>query len=49
MTIEERIEELKIQEARLQMQLDEIRYVKQGYENTLKAQQEQSEKDQETE
>jgi len=38
MTIEERIEELKIQEARLQMQLDEIRYVKQGYENTLEAQ-----------
>jgi hypothetical protein len=41
MTLEERIEELKIQEARLQMQLDEVRYVKQGYENTLKAQQEQ--------
>ena len=37
MTLEERIEELKIQEARLQMQLDEVRYVKQGYENTLKA------------
>ena len=44
MTLEERIEELKIQEARLQMQLDEIRYVKQGYENTLKAQKEESEK-----
>lgn len=42
MTLEERIEELKIQEARLQMQLDEVRYVKQGYENTLKAQQEQA-------
>ena len=44
MTLEERIEELKVQEARLQMQLDEIRYVKQGYENTLKAQKEESEK-----
>ena len=44
MTLEERIEELKIQEARLQMQLDEIRYVKQGYENTLKAQKEKEEK-----
>jgi len=42
MTIEERIEELKIQEARLQMQLDEVRYVKQGYENTLKAQDEKA-------
>jgi len=38
MTIEERIEELKIQEARLQMQLAEVQYVKQGYENTLKDQ-----------
>jgi len=45
MTIEERIEELKIQEARLQMQLDEIRYVKQGYENTLKANEESDKKD----
>jgi hypothetical protein len=45
MTIEERIEELKIQEARLQMQLDEIRYVKQGYENTLKANEEADTKD----
>jgi hypothetical protein len=42
MTLEERIEELKIQEARLQMQLDEVRYVKQGYENTLKAQAEEA-------
>ena len=40
MTIEERIKELEVQEARLQMQLDEIRYVKQGYENTLKDQSE---------
>jgi hypothetical protein len=40
MTIEERIEELKTQEAITQMQLDEIKYVKQGYENTLKAQEE---------
>jgi len=45
MTLEERIEELKIQEARLQMQLDEIRYVKQGYENTLKAQKEKESED----
>ena len=40
MTLEERIEELKAQEAITQMQLDEIRYVKQGYENTLKTQEE---------
>jgi hypothetical protein len=45
MTLEERIEELKIQEARLQMQLDEIRYVKQGYENTLKANEEATKED----
>ena len=49
MTLEERIEELKIQEARLQMQLDEIRYVKQGYENTLKAQQEKESEDKSSE
>jgi len=47
MTLEERIEELKAQEARTQMQLDEIRYVKQGYENTLKAQAEEAEKTEE--
>ena len=41
MTIEERIEELKVQEARLQMQLDEVRFLIQGYENTLKAQQDE--------
>ena len=35
MTLEERIEELKVQEARTQMQLDEIRFLIQGYENTL--------------
>lgn len=45
MTLEERIEELKVQEVRLQMQLDEIRYVKQGYENTLKAQAEEKTKE----
>jgi hypothetical protein len=45
MTLEERIEELKVQEARTQMQLDEIRYVKQGYENTLKAQKEKESED----
>ena len=47
MTLEERIEELKVQESRTQMQLDEIRYVKQGYENTLKAQAEEAEKTEE--
>jgi hypothetical protein len=47
MTLEERIEELNVQEARTQMQLDEIRYVKQGYENTLKAQAEEAEKTEE--
>lgn len=49
MTLEERIEELKAQEARTQMQLDEIRYVKQGYENTLKAQKEKESEDQSSE
>jgi hypothetical protein len=38
MTLEERIKELEVQEARLQMQLAEVQYVKQGYENTLKDQ-----------
>jgi hypothetical protein len=33
--MEERIEQLKAQEAQLQMQLDEIRFLIQGYENTL--------------
>ena len=47
MTLEERIEELKTQEAITQMQHDEIRYVKQGYENTLKAQAEEAEKTEE--
>ncbi len=47
MTLEERIEELKVQEARIQMQLDEIRYVKQGYENTLKAQDEEKQENEE--
>jgi hypothetical protein len=47
MTLEERIEELKAQESITQMQLDEIRYVKQGYENTLKAQAEEAEKTEE--
>lgn len=44
MTIEERIEELKIQEARLQMQLDEIRFLIQGYVNTLEKQNEETDK-----
>ena len=35
--MEERIEQLKAQEKQLQMQLDEIRFLIQGYENTLKA------------
>jgi len=34
--MEERIEQLKAQEKQLQMQLDEIRFLIQGYENTLK-------------
>jgi hypothetical protein len=34
--IKQRIEQLKAQEANLQLQLDEIRYLIQGYENTLK-------------
>ena len=34
--IAQRIEQLKAQEANLQLQLDEIRYLIQGYENTLK-------------
>jgi hypothetical protein len=33
--INQRIEQLKAQEANLQLQLDEIRYLVQGYENTL--------------
>jgi hypothetical protein len=33
--MEERIEQLKAQEKQLQMQLDEIRFLIQGYENTL--------------
>jgi len=33
--ITQRIEQLKAQEANLQLQLDEIRYLLQGYENTL--------------
>lgn len=41
MTIEERIKELEMQEARLQMQLAEVQYVKKGYENTLKDQAEE--------
>jgi len=35
--ITQRIEQLKAQEANLQLQLDEIRFLIQGYENTLKA------------
>jgi len=42
MTLEERIEELKIQEAQTLMQLDEIRFVIQGYVNTLEKQNEEA-------
>lgn len=35
--MKERIEQLKAQEAQLQLQLDEVRYLIQGYENTIKA------------
>jgi hypothetical protein len=38
--ITQRIEQLKTQEANLQLQLDEIRFLIQGYENTLKESQE---------
>jgi hypothetical protein len=38
--ITQRMEQLKAQEANLQLQLDEIRYLIQGYENTLKESQE---------
>jgi len=38
--ITQRIEQLQAQEANLQLQLDEIRYLIQGYENTLKESQE---------
>jgi hypothetical protein len=43
--MEERIEQLKAQEAQLQMQLDEIRFLIQGYENTLKKNEEDTKKD----
>ena len=36
--MKERLEQLKAQEAQLQLQLDEVRFLIQGYENTLKAQ-----------
>ena len=44
MKLEERIDELKVQEARLQMQLDEIRFLIQGYVNTLEKQNEEADK-----
>lgn len=40
--MKERLEQLKAQEAQLQLQLDEVRFLIQGYENTLKAQQEKA-------
>jgi len=43
--MEERIEQLKAQEAQLQMQLDEIRFLIQGYENTLKKNEEANKED----
>ena len=43
--MEERIEQLKAQEKQLQMELDEIRFLIQGYENTLKANEEADTKD----
>ena len=39
--MKERLEQLKAQEAQLQLQLDEVRFLIQGYENTLKAQQDE--------
>jgi len=40
--MEERIEQLKLQEKQLQMQLDEIRFLIQGYVNTLEKQNEEA-------
>jgi hypothetical protein len=40
--MEERIEQLKAQEKQLQMQLDEIRFLIQGYVNTLEKQNEEA-------
>ena len=37
--MEERIEQLKLQEKQLQMQLDEIRFLIQGYKNAMENQQ----------
>ena len=39
--LEQRLEQLKAQQANLQLQLDEIAFLIQGYENTIKAQAEQ--------
>jgi hypothetical protein len=39
--MKERLEQLKAQEAQLQLQLDEVRFLIQGYENTIKAQQDE--------
>lgn len=40
--LEQRLEQLRAQQAQLQLQLDEIAFLIQGYENTIKAQQEES-------
>ena len=40
--MEERIEQLKAQEKQLQMELDEIRFLIQGYVNTLEKQNEEA-------
>lgn len=35
--LEQRLEQLKAQQANLQLQLDEIAFLIQGYENTIRA------------
>ena len=41
--MKERLEQLKKQEEQLQLQLDEIRFLIQGYENTIKKHEEEKE------
>jgi len=43
--LEERLQQLKAQQASLQLQLDELTYLIVGYENTIKAQEEEPKED----
>jgi prefoldin subunit 5 len=43
--LEERLQQLKAQQASLQLQLDELAYLIVGYENTIKAQEEEPKED----